>query len=209
MAKRTIGPAADLSKSEVNRKIDAAEQSISPEEKDTIQAELEKRLIKLRNNLAVCRNYLNGYFLNGKYEIRNNKNGVPAIFIMQQRLPKDCVTLNPDGWDFVFDDEIRSRLNDVIGRIEKMHTETGLMVDLLTLDNVAFSPSQKTFYLYDADPLICSVGQENMLSTNYEVSGTIDNEGFTTHLDNQTKNGLEANFEHVETLRILTRVPEE
>ncbi|MFA5290802.1 MAG: hypothetical protein WC385_00590 [Candidatus Paceibacterota bacterium] len=202
IAKQVVGPAAELSKSVNRRAIDFAEQTCQPEQIETIRLQLEKRLELLNNNLSLCLQYLGDYFLDGRYQIKRNKNGIPTIYFTQERFPQDGVTLNPDSWALVFDDIVRGRLRDFIARIEKMYEETGLMVDLLTLDNVAFSPAQKTFYLYDADPLICSNDRREELEVKYLVSSE-NSRSFKTYHGTDTRNDLESNFEHLEMLKEL------
>ncbi len=202
IARLALGPAAELLKPANIRAVDLAEQACRPEQIEAIRLQLEKRLELLNNNLNLCLQYLGDYFLNGRYQIKRNKNGIPAIYFSQERFPQDGVTLNPDSWALVFDDIIRERLRDFIARIEKMYEETGLMIDLLTLDNVAFSPAQKTFYLFDADPLICSDDRAEELGVKYLVSGK-NSRSFKTYFGTDTRHDLEANLEHLEMLKEL------
>lgn len=202
IAREVIEPGADLSKSTVKQAIDNAEKASQAEKIEAIHLQLENRCETLKNNLKICREYLNEYVLNGSYQVKENKNGIPTIYFKQEHFPQDCITLDPANFNFVFDDVIRDKLKGLIIRIKKMYEETSMMVDLLTLNNVAFSPSHKTFYLFDVDPLICSSEKEKELVQKYMVSSRITN-SFKSYLDNPTQNGLEANFEHLKILEEL------
>ena len=165
---------------------------------------LENVKRRLENNIRLCEQYLGEFFLRARVVIKPNPEGVITIYIIQKELPEKHTTLDPNHWDMVFDEEIKERLQRMMVGINKMYEETGAMIDLLTLNNVAFSSREKTFYLYDCDPLICTQEKLNELSANLVVESHINHE-FIATTGNVTRDALEANLENFETLKILVR----
>ena len=188
-------------------KIALREAALLPAEKSILLEEAEKAKEKLTNNIAVCKRYLGDFLVDTDVLIGNNRNSVPVITIIQDALPKNHITLQPDGWNMTVDDAMRAQLQKLITAIEQMYAETAMMIDLLTLANVAFSASNNKFFIYDVDPLICAPENMEALGEQYNVDGWIDH-GYTTHNDNVTQNALEANLEHLEVLKSLLSVAE-
>lgn len=167
---------------------------------------VENERIRLENNIRVCEKYLADFILKTRVIVKPNRDGMQTLFIIQETLPKEVATLDPDNWNLVFDDQIREKLRQMIMAIEKMYQETKAMIDLLTLNNVAFSSISKNFYLYDFDPLICSEDDLERLRENLVVESSISHH-FVTSLDNDTRNAIEANFENLQTLKTLLDTP--
>lgn len=117
--------------------------------------------------------------------------------------------MNPEGWNFVFDDEVRNKLKDLVCGIEKMYNETGLMIDLLAFSNIGFYQTGKAFYVYDFDPLICAPEKEQELSRTYNVSSIITNSSFKSYNNNRSSDAVLVNFEHLDLLKDLSTRNEE
>lgn len=186
----------------MKREIALQEAHLSTDEKNRMRLEAEKVKQKLMNNLVVCRKYLADFLLETHIAVQENKNGVPVVYKVQKELPEDHVTLDPDAWDITLDDHVRAELNKLIDGIEEMYAETGMMIDLLTLNNIAFSASSKTFFVYDIDPMICSNERLQQLQEQFTVDSTIGHT-FSTALDNITRDALEANLENLKALKSL------
>lgn len=183
------------------------ESALSSEEKREFRDDAERAKVKLENNLELTKKYLGNFLARTELLVRENRNGVPVVTILQDMLPNDHITFHPDGWDIIVTDEIRANLRQLIDAIETMYRESRVMIDLLTLQNVAYSASTKKFYIYDIDPLICAKEDEAQLNERYNVDNRIDHE-FVTHNDNTTQDALEANLEHLEALKSLLSVPD-
>ncbi len=182
--------------------VKATEIRIGENERRELISELKEKQEKLLNNIKICDQYLGDFVLKSETNIRKNKNGMPSLYIIQEKIPSDVKFLAPENWDFKMDDEGALQLRRMIEGIEKMHKETNLMIDLISLNNVGFSEKNKKFYLFDIDPLVCEHDKLNELGTKYEVDAEIGHD-FTTAMDNQTTNAMEVNFEHLETLKLL------
>ena len=174
---------------------------ISKEEKELIHKDLIEKQAKLLNNIKLCNKYLGDYFLKSDVVLQENQNNFPTIYILQEKIPKGVKFLHSTK-GFRMGDESRNQLRIMIDSIEKMYEETGLMIDLLVLDNVGFSEKNKKFYLFDIDPLICNMNRYDELKNNYEVGTEIDHE-FVTATDQKTNDPLEVNLDHLEELRSI------
>lgn len=183
-------------------KVKEKEMLVSENEKRELITELKEIKTKVINNIKICEQYLGDFLLKSEVNLMKNQNGIPSIYIIQEKIPSEVKFLASENWDFKMDDECNFQLQKMIDGIERMYKETGIMIDLISLNNVGFSEKNKKFYLFDVDPLICEKEKENDLETKYVVDTEIEHD-FTTELDNQTRNAIEVNFEHIETLKIL------
>jgi hypothetical protein len=165
--------------------------------------QLMERFRKVRNSIALCKKYLSDAFLDEECIVKKNVHGQETVFLIQKKAPAKSVDLNPDEWNFTFDDHARHALKTLIQRIEKMYADTGCMIDILTLSNIFYDTDKRIFFMIDADPLICDREREEELSSTFMVTGNIDTPGFTTYNGNVTSNAMEANKEHLGLLRYL------
>ncbi len=178
------------------------ELSITKNDKRELIIDLKEKQIKLINNLKICEQYLGEFLLKSEIYLKKNQNGIPSLYIIQEKIPSDVKFLEPENWNFKIDNESAFQLQKMISGIEKMYKETNLMIDLISLNNVGFSEKNKKFYLFDIDPLICEKERVSELENIYEIDSEVEHD-FITALDNQTTGAMEINFEHLETLKIL------
>lgn len=182
--------------------IDTSEAALTQEARKDIKVEADEVARKYKNNLAVCQHYLGDFLLKTSVSVKPNRNNVDSVYAMQMKLPSDHQTLHPDGWDFTFGDQDRAGLRNLLDAIQHMYHETGLMVDVLTLSNIAYSPSRHQFYLYDIDPLICDSDNLEKLSRDFNADSSINGD-FVTYSENKTDNAMEVNMDHLQLLQNL------
>lgn len=175
------------------------ETRIQNNDKELLLTELKENQIRLLNNLKICEQYLGNFILKTKILLEENKNNIPTIYIVQDKIPEKSKFLGSIK-GLKMDNERRTNLSQMIDSIKKMYQETGLMIDLLSLNNVAFSDTNNSFYLYDIDPLICNEKNYISLKDKYEVDFKID-DFFETISNQKTTNALEACLDHLEHVR--------
>lgn len=166
------------------------------------QEALFEKMRKLQNNLNLCAQYLGSSFLEARVITKVDQTGKERIYFIQKRAPKNAKNLNPDGWDFVTNEQERTNIAEFIAKIEKMFSESGLMIDLLALSNLFYNEADGKIMAIDADPLICAEENADELSKEYVADAKIDG-GFKAYNGTETTNALEANLEHLELLRTL------
>lgn len=172
-------------------------ESLKPVEDRELNLE---KIQKIHRNIEICKRYLGDIFLDEKCVLKPDRDLVERMYFIQRRVPKQSISMNPDAWNFVFDDRSRVSLARLIEAVEKMYRETGLMIDLLALDNLFYDPIEHVFYVVDADPLICKLENESELKKEFVVEGTIEGV-FKTYDGTRTNNAMEANKEHLDVLR--------
>lgn len=162
----------------------------------------QEKVRRILNNIEVLEQYLGDRFLKTHCLIKERKDGDKHVYLVQERAPKGAQSMNPDAWDMVFDDETREHLASFIQDAERMYEETGMMLDLLALDNVFFDPYKREFYFIDPDPVLCKPEDEERLATDHNVSSHIVGD-FQTYNGTPETDAIKANMEHLELLRGL------
>jgi hypothetical protein len=163
---------------------------------------LADKVRRLQNNLDICIKYLGSSFLEARVIAKIDPSGKERIYFIQRRAPKNAKTLNPEAWNFITNEEGRADIAGFIEKVEKMYSESGLMIDLLALANLFYDELSGKILAIDGDPLICAEEIENELSKDFIADARID-AGFKTYNHTETTNALEANLEHLELLRTL------
>ena len=194
---------ADITGDVLMQSIHEQEKQIQKEDKNMLFNELQENKERILNNLRICEQYLGNFLLKTQLLLEQNKNAIPTIYIIQEKVPKKAKFLGSTR-GFKMDDKSMNDLNQMIHSIETMYTETGLMVDLLSLDNVAYSEADKKFYLYDIDPLICDEKNYVSFRDKYEVDFEITND-FETVSNQKTRNAIDACLDHLEHLKLFLK----
>jgi hypothetical protein len=186
----------------IDKKVRRREKEHTPDEKADIRTALEKEAEKLNNGGDLCRQYLGESFMQCKFVVRENQNGFPVIFRVQKKLPSGCKNLADKRTlqKIVSSELARENLSALLGSMRKMIDETGMVVDILTLGNIAYDENTQRFYIFDVDPLITSTELEAEKSEKYVVDSTISNQGFKTATGVETNDCMQVTLEHLRYL---------